>query len=426
MSTNRGTPRSGLLLPALILGAALAVRLAFIAATPDLRLRSDPADYHRLAVSLDAGHGFGTTVVAPGGGPTAFRPPMFPVVLAAVYKVTGVHITAARVFQALLGTVSVALIGLLAWSVWGRRTALVAMAVAAVYPPLVVAGGTLLSESLAIPLELGAVLCAMRARTSRRAPAWAVAAGLLTGLGILTRPNSAVLVVPVVLLSLTGVRPVRRLAAPALIVVVAALVLVPWLVRDRNVMGHVVPLTTQTGLVAAGTYNDTSAHDRRAPAAWRPENLVPEYRHLLYGDEYGEERRLRHAATRYVDAHPTYVARVMYWNTRRLFDTTGRASSRASWAANGFSAGWADAAHYGYWVVAVLAVGGAVTTNARKAPGALWLAPVLLWLVTVPVLGESRLRGTIEPFFVLLAALAIEAVRRRLGRRRAPVDDPVT
>ena len=186
----------------------------------------------------------------------------------------------------------------------------------------------------------------------------------------------------------------RRLAAPALIVVVAALVLVPWLVRDRNVMGHVVPLTTQTGLVAAGTYNDTSAHDRRAPAAWRPENLVPEYRHLLYGDEYGEERRLRHAATRYVDAHPTYVARVMYWNTRRLFDTTGRASSRASWAANGFSAGWADAAHYGYWVVAVL--------------------------------GESRLRGTIEPFFVLLAALAIEAVRRRLGRRRAPVDDPVT
>lgn len=384
--------------------------MAFVAATRHLALLNDPADYQRLAVSLARHNTFGHTVIAPAGGPTAFRPPLFPLTLAAVYKVAGVHLGAARVVEALFGVVTVGLVGVLAHRVATRRVALVAMAIAAVYPSLVLAGGSLLSESIALPLELGAVLAAWRA--SSTPSRWAVragVAGLLTGLAILNRPNSALTIVALVLLAAIGRRGLRRVAPPAVLVVVAVVVVVPWLVRDLRVMHHFVPLTTQAGLVASGTYNDTAAHDRRAPAAWRPPNLVPEYHGLLHGDEYHEERRLRHAALRYVQHHPTYVLRVVGWNTARLFGFTGPQHTLASWTATGISRGWGAMAYWAWWPLAGLAIGGAFTRSARSAPRAIWLVPVLLWLSAVPLLSQARLRAPIDCFLVVLAALAVDS-----------------
>jgi Dolichyl-phosphate-mannose-protein mannosyltransferase len=93
----------------------------------------------------------------PAGGPSAFRPPGYPYFLAGVYKVAGHRVRAARLAQALLGTAVVALIALLAWRLWDRRVALIAAALAAVYPPLIIVGTALLTESLFIPLVLGAL-----------------------------------------------------------------------------------------------------------------------------------------------------------------------------------------------------------------------------------------------------------------------------
>jgi hypothetical protein len=194
--------------------------------------------------------------------------------------------------------------------------------------------------------------------------------------------------------------------------------LVPWLLRDVRVMGHFIPLTTQAGLVASGTYNDTTAHDSQLPAAWRPTTLVREYRPLLTGNEYNEEHRLRTASINYLKSHPTYLAKVAFWNTSRLFELSGPSRTRASWGANGFGRRAADVAFAGYWVVAALALAGAATRAARRAPRALWLAPLLLTGSTVVVLGESRLRALIDPFLVLLAALAIAAVADRVLRAR--------
>ncbi|HZT66392.1 MAG TPA: glycosyltransferase family 39 protein [Acidimicrobiales bacterium] len=393
------------------LAIALALRVGLVLATPHLPLVNDPADYQRLAVSIAHGHGYGRSAVAPAGGPSAFRPPLYPYLLGWFYWLVGVHRGAARIVQAVIGTGTVALVGALAHRFWGRAAALAALAIAALYPPLWLAGGQMLSESVALPLELGAVLAALASGRSARRWAWLLAAGVMTGMGILDRPDSAVLLAPVVLLA----RPLlpfswRRWAAgSALVVVAAGLVLVPWLVRDARVMGHFVPLTTQAGLVASGTYNDTAAHDRLHPAAWRPTNFVPEYVPLIRGDEYHLERALRTAAVDYARAHPGYVARVVYWNLRRLFETTGPSQTRASWQANGYSPGWADLAFTGFWVVAALAVIGAAT-GAGRAPPAVWLVPVLLVVVTVPLLGESRLRLGIDPFLALLAGPGLLAV----------------
>src|SRR5215218_9467190 len=153
-----------------LLAAALLLRLAFVLATPGYAPQHDDRDYDRLACGLVAGDGYTRAGPAtppqgcgegPTGRPTAFRPPGFPMFLAAVYTVTeplGIERwTAARVAQALLGTAVVALLGVVAWLLFGRRTALVTMALGAVFPPMVVLGGSLLGETLFVALMLAAL-----------------------------------------------------------------------------------------------------------------------------------------------------------------------------------------------------------------------------------------------------------------------------
>jgi hypothetical protein len=249
-------------------------------------------------------------------------------------------------------------------------------------------------------------------------------AGVSAGVGILTRPNSAVLLIPFVLLARrsragTSGAQHHRIRAGLALVAAVVLVVAPWEIRDLLTMHHLIPLTNQTGLTAAGTYNDTTANDNRHPAAWRPPNLVPQYASLLRGDEVHQDRKLRAAAIDFAVHHPGYDLRVLTWNTLRTFDLTGPSVARASWVANGLGRTAANVISLGFLLVGALAVGGLFTRRARQAPFEVWLAPIVLLLVTVPLLGEARLRLPLEPFVVLLAAVAIGAVMDRKERRRA-------
>ena len=220
-------------------------------------------------------------------------------------------------------------------------------------------------------------------------------------------------------------------------VVLAGLTVTPWLIRDAVVMHHFVPVTTQGGLVASGTYNATSADDPLHPAAWRPANLVPEYLPLLRGDEVTEEAALRRASLHYIAGHPLYPLRASGWNWLRLFDLTGLSDPRASWAANGYGPGLADLDAMGLAVVVALILIGALSFLRRRSrrgaaagagagawpsrpgSGPVWLAPFLIAAVTVPVLGESRLRVGIDPFLILAAVPGVLDVAQVATLRRA-------
>jgi len=129
----------------------------------------DAGEYDRDAVALVAGHGFGVSDATFHGGPTAYHPPLFSLALAGVYELSGTSNTvhrwkAGRAFEAVLGAVAVGLIWLIALELFGATVALITGALAAVYPPLVLVGSSLMSESLFIPLALGAVYAGLRAR----------------------------------------------------------------------------------------------------------------------------------------------------------------------------------------------------------------------------------------------------------------------
>ena len=67
-----------------------------------------------------------------------------------------------------------------------------------------------------------------------------------------------------------------------------------------------------------------------------------------------------------------------------------------------------------FWIYAVLAIAGAFTRRARAAPLWLWVVPLLMYLSVVFLVVETpRYRTAIDPFIVLLAALALARAAER-------------
>src|SRR4051794_34197254 len=154
-------PRVAVLVGLGMVLAALALPGGLGGAAPFPQIGGDPAVYDEIGVALASGEGFARLPRRPHGEPrpTALHPPAWPALLGLTYALSG-HGTAldrvnavrttdpralaraegrwriARIVQALLGAAGVALIGVLAWHLWGVAVALIATALAAVYAPL--------------------------------------------------------------------------------------------------------------------------------------------------------------------------------------------------------------------------------------------------------------------------------------------------
>ena len=114
---------------------------------------------------------------------------------------------------------------------------------------------------------------------------------------------------------------------PALMVVIAALTVIPWTIRNYVVLDHFVPVSTQFGSAMAGTYNDQAQHDPENPASWRiaapdPRARPGDRRHPQ--DQRGGARpgtALVH--DRLHRRSPGSVVKTAFWTTRRMLDLGG-------------------------------------------------------------------------------------------------------
>src|SRR6185437_8206407 len=150
--------RAGLV--AAILIVALALRIGEVQRTNStyrpvndagsyLTLASSVAHTGDYSMSRHAGRGAGGTK-----GPTAYFAPAYPYFLALVDLIDG-HavrrdgaIHPARLSQAVLGTISVALTGLVGLELFGATAGLIALILAALYPVGIELAGTLVAENL--------------------------------------------------------------------------------------------------------------------------------------------------------------------------------------------------------------------------------------------------------------------------------------
>lgn len=408
----------------IVLAVALALRLGAIAATGDFAPVTDGLDFDRHAVVVAEAGDYPFSAVLPWETETAFRPPAFPLTLAAAYEVVGTgdeeaRWLAGRILLALLGTVAVALAALVARRVWGETVGLVTGLLCALHPVLVMVGVSLMSESLYIPLVLGAVLAALR-----REGLWpAAAAGALAGLAALTRSNGLVLVLPLAWLVWTG-RPRRSWAAlqrPLLLIAAVLVVLAPWTVRNAVVLDAFVPVSTQGGFALAGTFNEQARNDPRFPALWRPADRVPSLDEA-YADPTRSEpevsSELRKLAMDYAVEHPGYALEVVAHGTLRLLNLEGPAIERFLAPYEGYPVRLAVGSVYAFWILGLVAAAGATTRLARRAPRALWWVPFLTAASAV-LFGLTRYRSPADPFLAMLAACAlVTAAERLLASRR--------
>jgi 4-amino-4-deoxy-L-arabinose transferase-like glycosyltransferase len=420
---------------ALILLVALALRVAQVERTSYQPI-NDAKSYLTLASQIAHTGDYSTshqTDTGAGGtrGPSAYFPPGFPYFLAVVDLIDG-HTTPAggsvkpaRISQAVLGTMIVALIGLVALEAFGETVGLFALAVAAVYPVFIALSAVLVAESLMTALMLAAIWASLRAHRSAKPYGWIAAAGALTGLATLTHVNAIVLVVP---LGLAAWRARRGVRAPALLLALTVLVLAPWIIRDAVVLHRFIRVTDESGITLRGTYNPTSAHDPQVPYRWRLYFGIPADRQLakqapnLTEPELSD--RLESRALHYIGDHPFSLFAVLYHNSRRMLELEGSRAWKISAASIGLPIATARIGVVSFWLLCLLAIAGAFTRTARRGPRWLWLAPVLLWLSAALVNGETpRFREPIDPFLILLAAcaLAVAARAAAVRLRRAPV-----
>jgi len=362
-------------------------------------------------------------------GPTAYFAPAYPYLLGALDAVSGNPPTSSsqvqvdRLAQAVLGALVVGLVGLIALELFGVDMALLAMALAAIYPVMIEMSSILAAETLMTVFELAAVWAALRLRHSQDPLRWTVVAGVFTGLAALTDTNAILLLIPLAV-AVSRVVPVvgRRQVAGVLVLIGAALLtLSPWLIRDGVVMHRFVPITDESGITLAGTYNATSAHSHPPYQALYYRQL-PEFatlaRHSSHLTETELSSRLQSRALTYVAHHPASVLGAFWHNSLRLLELEGSKAWHDSATSVGLTQATAEIGVYCFWALCLLALLGLVGPPGMKAPGWLWAVPVIMWLSAALVNGETpRFRTAVDPFLVLLAARGIARVAGWIRKR---------
>ncbi|MFT5696596.1 MAG: 4-amino-4-deoxy-L-arabinose transferase-like glycosyltransferase, partial [Myxococcota bacterium] len=140
----------------------------------------DPAFYHDWAMQIVGGNWLGEGVFLQG--------PLYPYLLSLLYSLTGPNLFLPRFLNCIVGSFVCVLVWHVAREVFGRRTALVASGMTAVYGMLIFYEGSLLIANIALPLNLLVVGSTLRALRAPSTKSWFVV-GALIGIAALARPN---------------------------------------------------------------------------------------------------------------------------------------------------------------------------------------------------------------------------------------------
>lgn len=242
--------------------AGLAVRVAYtLLIAKDTSGIGDFFFYHGQANLLAEGKGFVHPLFYVEGivAPSAEHPPLWPMVLSVTSWLGGTGFASHRLTGCIVGALAIVAVGLLGRRAAGERVGLLAAGIAAVYPTLVAADGSLMSETLYGLIVGVALLVALRLADAPRLPL-APALGALIGLAALTRAEGLVFVLLLALPAcLAGRRALggrRAFLAFGLACAAAALVIAPWTIRNWSAFDQPVLISVNDSTVLAGANCD--------------------------------------------------------------------------------------------------------------------------------------------------------------------------
>ena len=421
-------------LAAVVVGGLL--RLAWvILATRAPVFPTDPSEYLRIASELSEGRSptFGGV-----SGPSAYWSPGYPFVLAPFVGFAERTGLLSPAFAASLVNVGASLLtiwftALLAERWIGARAKVTAAWLVALCPSLIYYTSTAHTETAFTPVLLGAYVLAGSSTRDVPGRNW-VLVGLLVGLGVLFRaPGIIGLAAPVLALRVRrgSWRASWRQSARAtgLVVAGAAVLLVPWTVRNGVQVGIWSPGSTSNASALCFGHNDDISANWTKSLANR-ELQIECFRGSPYDDPAGYVANGQEVPPGISETPPDEVA----WYGDRVSDALAWAASHPvqevkltvakvweTWsdegrvveaARNYQSATWAGAwmkplgalANLWLWVVGVLAIAGLALVPACRRALPIWVPIVLFTLAIVAALAQPHYRFPVLPLVAILAA----------------------
>lgn len=417
---------------------AIAVRVAALFAFPQ-NLHDDRDNYVSIARELAEGNGYRN---ASTGEPTAFRPPLYPLLLTALFQVDG-HL-AVGVAQVVLGGLTTCLTMRIGKRLNLGSYSLLAGLFVAVDPILVQYTTFPMTEVLCAFLSAlllwsivaarhGAALVAISGTSSTSPSAgWQIWIGLLFGLCTLSRPTywlfGGFAALAWILRRATGS---SAAPFPKWILLGIVLAVAPWFVRNTMVLGHPIVMTTHGGYTLLLGNNPMfyseevtkpwgtlweNAPPERSQEAWYRQTL--EQMHTDLGDnrdEVAEDRWMSHRATRHIRDEPGLFVRACLLRLVRFWSVVPMAPARGSvpriiWQGTGVF----------YTLVLVGFVAGLCIVLSKNRRD--WLAIVLLVAsfsaAHLVYWSNARMRAPVVPGIALISALGWSTIARSLRGSR--------
>jgi len=410
---------------------AIAVRGAAVWYLAD-GLRHDTDGYRAIAQSL-LDHGD----FLRDGRPTAWRPPLYPLLLAKLLWIAE-HLPTANAYrtfvflvgltQVICGALTVQLVARLGWRRGLGRWSLLAAALVACDPLLVHQSAQLMTETLATLLAVvawslfAAFLEVSSGRNRRefttaspRPRLQATALGLSLGLAMLCRPTFLPWVALLLVWLLWSATRTRQFGCVATVAAASALALAPWAVRNWSQFGRPIVTTTHGGYTLLLANNQRFYDWTRNGAwgtVWDSREFVDDWlaRKQAAGieNEVDEDRLARLLALETMRADPAGFARATGVRLGRFWSFSPHATAHTGGHASRLeraSTRWMIAS----WYLAEFALAAIGLAGAARGPNrGAWLAGALLVVVLSVVhsvyWSDLRMRAPAMPVVALLAA----------------------
>lgn len=384
----------------LIFLLALSVRLLVLVFRYDSPLPPDGEDYQRLAVSLSERYGY----VNSSGQPTSARPPFYAIFLSVIFALAKQGVLAAKIIQALMDAATCMLIYLMTKKVYGQNVAWISGIFSTFHLSFVFASTILLPETLLTFLIVVAMFYLLRV-LDHSSVMDKVILGAVLGAAALTR--GTLLIFPLFMLIPFLFSQERKFFLKQWIGVFLFffVTIAPWMIRNYWVHHQLIPVTTQMGHVFYSSYKPPEG---KIFGVYTVDDTVTYARSSL--SEAEASSFLFQETLRYIADNPTIL---WYLSLLKL----AYFISPFDWEILGGNGIY----NFTFAFVFPLSFWGMWISVRGIGRNVLFLPILHSLFVSLLFYGSPRLRLSVEPFFIIFAAVALSSIFNQRGYKMEAV-----
>jgi hypothetical protein len=404
-----------LYLPPILVGLAVRLCYSLLAPQPPIPAGADQYYYRGQATLITHGYWFdvpGSVIHGSPGVPGAAHPPLFSGLLAVADFLDLHGVDGQRAFLCVIGVLAVLFCGRIGARLAGRPGEVVVTWVAVIWPGMWIYNGEVLSESVTVPLVAATLLTLYRFR-EKSTPTRAAVLGILVALCALTRPELLALVIVFAPLWFPAKSWTRRLSLTAVFMIMAAVLIGPWVGRNLHDYSHTEVISANFGSVIVGA-NCNPTYAGPLLGAWDA-TCATSLRPPL-GDASVVDSYYRSVGEHYARTHLRRVPVVVAARLGRALGVWPAPAQAVTW--NATAAGvwprWSSWLYLVTWWLSIpLAIIGGLSLRRRGMVGwPLYSLVVLYFVVSAALYADPRFASSCQPALAVLIGVGLASLIR--------------